>query len=940
MAVAPAPTPSTATTSPIRIPWALVIEWLWVAAALLAADVLAIRLAGGSDLHLVMWPGPGIALAVLILRGLDRWPAIPIAAFSLALLRGASPAIGLAGAIGDTLQVLLSFGILRARNFALPFSTVRRTIDLLAVCGIALPISGATIGMLALAAAAHTPTNALGRVWATWAMSAGSGAVMVTPFILGLATESPARRLRLRPIEASLLTAMLLAVAIGSYSGLMDIGEGEGLAALAFPFVIWAALGFGTTVVSAVTLMVAVVVVYSTSRVGSIPTGIESLLGAFYRDFLCGTLVGSGLILAAVFEESRRQAEALAASEANFRRLIQQASDAILLTSGIEGRFVGSNARASELLGYRPEEFARLSITDLIPPEDRTSKPPREIDSKTRPLMFERAMQHKDGRRIMVEVSATRLEDGRVQAILRDISTRKRAEAELREALATLQATLDSTTDGILVVDGRGKIRSFNRKFQELWRIPDPILDARDDERAIHFVLDQLSNPDAFLAQVRHLYSHPAETSFDVLEFKDGRVFERYSQPQIVTGEAEGRVWSFRDVTLRLSLENQLRHAQKMEAIGSLAGGVAHDFNNLLTAIMGHSSLLLTQLDDGHPLREDVSEIHRASERAAFLTRQLLTFSRHQLLEPSVHDLGLVVQRIQKMLARTLGETIRIAPQISSETLYVNADLGQLEQLILNLSINARDAMPEGGTLTLETRAERVETSRDALGLSPGDYVVLAVTDTGIGMDEATRSRIFEPFFTTKDRGRGTGLGLSTVYAIVHQSGGAVEVQSEPGRGSRFSIYFHRTTEAPAVSEAPDDPTPAEKSPRGHGAVLLVEDEAMVRDLLVESLTSAGFQVTTAKHGQEALRLLSENHVAVDILVTDVVMPGLAGPELAARVLEKRPGIPVLYISGYTSDELGPRGPLEPWESFLQKPFSPASLIRKIRTALERPAQA
>ena len=245
--------------------------------------------------------------------------------------------------------------------------------------------------------------------------------------------------------------------------------------------------------------------------------------------------------------------------------------------------------------------------------------------------------------------------------------------------------------------------------------------------------------------------------------------------------------------------------------------------------------------------------------------------------------------------------------------------------------------MPEGGTLTLETRAERIQTPSTGLGLEPGDYAVLSVIDTGIGMDAVTRSRIFEPFFTTKERGRGTGLGLSTVYGIVQQSGGAIDVQSEPGRGSRFSAYFHRVTDAP---EVPNDPMPAEQSLRGHGAVLLVEDETMVRELLVETLTGAGFQVTAAAQGQEALRLLSENHVAVDILVTDVVMPGLTGPELAARVLEQRPGIPVLYISGYTADELGPRGPLEPWESFLQKPFSPSSLVRKLRTALERPAQA
>jgi PAS domain S-box-containing protein len=936
MAVAQTSAPTT-TFSTVRVPWPLVLEWLWLAAVLLSSDVLAIRLAGGSDLHLVLWPGPGIALAVLILRGLNRWPAIPLAALALALLRGASFPVGLAGATGATLQVLVAFGILRARRFALPSTDMRRTIDLLTVCGIALPLTGATVGMLALAAAAHTPPDAMGRVWATWALAAGSGAVILTPFILGLASDPPGPRVRSRPVEATLLAVLLLAVALGSYSGLVDIGEGEGLAALSFPFVIWAALSFGMGGVSTLTLLVSMAVVYSTSREGSVPSGIGSMLGALYRDFLFATLAGSGLMLAAVFEEGRRHANALAASEANYRLLIQQASDAILLTEGNEGRFVGSNARASELLGYRPEELLRMTIRDLIPPEDQTGKPPREIDSKTRPLMFERAMMRKDGRRIMVEVSATRLEDRRVQAILRDISARKRAEAELKEALATLQATLDSTTDGILVVDGQGGIRSYNRKFQELWRIPDEVLRSRDDQRAIHFVLDQLREPDAFLAQVQRLYARPSETSFDVLEFKDGRVFERYSQPQIMAGEANGRVWSFRDVTQRLNLENQLRHAQKMEAVGSLAGGVAHDFNNLLTAIMGHSSLLLGQLSDTSPMREDVAEIHRASERAALLTRQLLTFSRQQPLEPRVLDLGRVVRRMHNMLGRTLGETIQIEPRVAKEPLYVKADLSQLEQLILNLSINARDAMPQGGTLTLEARGETLSERRPALDLLPGDYIVLSVIDTGIGMDAVTRSRIFEPFFTTKERGRGTGLGLATVYGIVHQSGGAIEVETEPGRGTRFSVYFHRATEAP---EAPDDPPPLSESLRGRGNVLLVEDEPMVRDLLVETLTGAGFHVTAAGNGQEALRLIESRQVAVDILVTDVVMPGIAGPDLAERVLAKCPGIPVLYISGYTADELGPRGPLEDGESFLQKPFSPTSLIRKIRTAIERRARA
>jgi nitrogen-specific signal transduction histidine kinase len=394
-------------------------------------------------------------------------------------------------------------------------------------------------------------------------------------------------------------------------------------------------------------------------------------------------------------------------------------------------------------------------------------------------------------------------------------------------------------------------------------------------------------------------------------------------------------VWSFRDVTERTNLENQLRHAQKMEAVGSLAGGVAHDFNNLLTAIMGHSALLLSQLDDSSSLHEDVAEIHRASERAALLTRQLLTFSRQQLLEPRVLELGQVVTRIQRMLGRTLGETIRIVTRLSADPLAVRADLSQLEQLILNLSINSRDAMPQGGTLTFETCAVRVDEQRRTLDLSPGEYAVLTVRDTGTGMDAVTRARIFEPFFTTKEHGRGTGLGLSTVYGIVKQAGGAIEVESSPGHGARFSVYFRREFETPSALE--DAPHSA-ASLRGSGEVLLVEDEPMVRNLLSETLLGAGFHVTTAANGKEALRRIEEDGLLLDILVTDVVMPGMSGPELASRVTKARPGIRVLYISGYTAEELGRREKLEPWESFLQKPFSPSALIRKIRTAIERPS--
>jgi nitrogen-specific signal transduction histidine kinase len=393
-------------------------------------------------------------------------------------------------------------------------------------------------------------------------------------------------------------------------------------------------------------------------------------------------------------------------------------------------------------------------------------------------------------------------------------------------------------------------------------------------------------------------------------------------------------VWSFRDITQRLNLEAQLRHAQKMEAVGSLAGGVAHDFNNLLTAIMGHSSLLLTRMGEGDPLREDVAEIHRASERAALLTRQLLSFSRQQLIEPRVLDLNRVVRSMEQMLSRTLGETIRVVLDAAPAPLWIRADAGELEQVMLNLAINARDAMPEGGTLHLQTAPARIEAEETRLELRAGDFARLSFRDDGMGMDRETRLRIFDPFFTTKALGRGTGLGLSAVYGIMKQSGGAIAVESEPGQGARFDLYFPSVASEPERVEAVGA---AGAPPRGRGRVLLVEDEDMVRDLLREALSSAGFDVIAASHGPEAIETLERDGAPIDLLVTDVVMPRMSGPELARRLGEQRDGLRVLFISGYTADELSNRVSFERGTGFLQKPFSPPTLILKIHELLETP---
>ena len=394
------------------------------------------------------------------------------------------------------------------------------------------------------------------------------------------------------------------------------------------------------------------------------------------------------------------------------------------------------------------------------------------------------------------------------------------------------------------------------------------------------------------------------------------------------------RVWGTqRDLTDQRHLEEQFRQSQKMEAVGQLAGGIAHDFNNLLTAILGNTQLLLRDLPPGDANRGDVEEIRKASERAAALTRQLLAYSRRQMLQPEVLDLNVVVAEMDKMLRRLIGEHIALVTVLAADLGHVRADPNQIEQVIVNLVVNARDAMPDGGKLTIETANLDLDDAfaQTHLGSVPGPYAVLAVADTGVGMDASVRAHVFEPFFTTKEVGRGTGLGLATVYGIVKQSGGYVTVYSEVGRGSSFKIYL------PRIEKPADAPvSPARGGPaRGTETVLVVEDEAAVLSLTRRALEAQGYVVLAASDAAAALRVVERHGGTIHVLVTDVVMPGLSGRELADKLAAQRPGIRVLYMSGYPGDAVVQHGGLPPGSAFLQKPFSGDTLARKVRDVLD-----
>jgi len=393
---------------------------------------------------------------------------------------------------------------------------------------------------------------------------------------------------------------------------------------------------------------------------------------------------------------------------------------------------------------------------------------------------------------------------------------------------------------------------------------------------------------------------------------------------------------NYRDATERRSLEQQVIQAQKMEAVGRLAGGVAHDFNNILTAIGGYTDLLLADLPPDDPRRQDVDEIHRAADRAAALTQQLLAFSRRQVLQPKVIDLNALVSNVENLLRRLIGEDVLLATTLAGDVGRVRADPGQLEQVIVNLAVNARDAMPAGGRLTIETHNMDLDAAYAAehQTVVPGPYVVIAVSDTGTGMSAETQSHMFEPFFTTKEVGKGTGLGLATVYGIVKQSGGSIWVYSELGHGTTLKVYLPRVDE-PAEPLAPSTPADAE-SLRGTETILLVEDEPAVRAVARQILTRQGYVVLEAPDGQTALAMVDAGGPRVDLVLTDVVMPGMSGRSLADRLASHCPGLRVLYMSGYTDDAIVRHGMLEPGLAYLQKPFRPDALARKVREVLNR----
>jgi two-component system cell cycle sensor histidine kinase/response regulator CckA len=504
---------------------------------------------------------------------------------------------------------------------------------------------------------------------------------------------------------------------------------------------------------------------------------------------------------------------------------------------------------------------------------------------------------------------------------------RRRAEVGMRESEERLHLIFDHVSDALFIADDSGRILDANPAACAL--------SSQSLTKLRTLTMAQVIPESARMVGGHSLNGAGDDPDFSRFESAEGEIDGRVLDVRSATFAPGVRVYTVRDLTRQRKLENQLLQAQKMEAVGQLAGGVAHDFNNLLTVIMSYSSLLLTDDDTADSVKGDIQEISNAAERAASLTRQLLAFSRKQVLQMRAVNVNAIVTNVEKMLHRLIGEDISLTTRLDPDLALISADPGQLEQVLLNLAVNARDAMPGGGNLTITTDNAVLsdEHGERHLGASPGKYVMLAVADTGAGMTKEVQRRLFEPFYTTKGPGKGTGLGLATVHGIVKQSGGDVYVYSELGHGTTFKVYFPSLTKVPETLMIPvEHPAVA---PCGSETLLLAEDDDVLRALGARVLGSLGYNVLVAGTGAEALRVVAEYDGVIDLIATDVVMPGMNGSQLVEKVLEARPAMRVLFMSGYTDDEVMRRGVINGQTAFLQKPFTPDLLAHKVREVLD-----
>ncbi len=642
----------------------------------------------------------------------------------------------------------------------------------------------------------------------------------------------------------------------------------------------------------------------------------------------------------------RGQAELdLRVSAAHLSSIYSTVAD-VIFELAVEGgstyRFVSVNPAFVRATGIGQEQVVGKTVQEVIPEPSLSlalSKYEEAIRLRTT-VQWEETSQYPSGQRVG-EVSVAPVFDDRGECThligsVHDLTGRKGAEDALRESAIRFRQLAENIKEVFFVMDVQYRETLYiSPAYEDVWGVscqslydrPSSFLDPLPEEdrtRLAEYIsrIQQGESPGPIEFRIIHSDGQVRWVRADAVAVRDSR------------GEVYRIAGTALDITESHKLEEQFRQAQKMEAVGRLAGGVAHDFNNVLTVISGYADMAGESLKPDDPLRQDIDEIREAAGRAAALTRQLLAFSRQQVLNPRVLDPNDLVAGIEKMLRRLVGEDVDVVASLTAGIGRIRADAGQIEQVLVNLAVNARDAMPDGGKLTIESSAVTIsdDQTREGGTVPAGEYVLIAVTDNGTGMDAATKARIFEPFFTTKSVGKGTGLGLSTVFGVVRQSDGFIWVYSEPGHGTTFKIYLPRI-ESPVEAAQPAPRYGAQLD--GTETVLVVEDEDAVRSLARATLTRRGYRVVTAANGGEALLVCEQHKDRIDLMVTDVIMPGLNGRDLARRLAPLRPDMRVLFVSGYADQAVVRHGELEPGIAYLEKPFAPLALAQKVRDVLD-----
>jgi two-component system, cell cycle sensor histidine kinase and response regulator CckA len=637
--------------------------------------------------------------------------------------------------------------------------------------------------------------------------------------------------------------------------------------------------------------------------------------------------------------ELTRSNEALHQSQ-NHLRIVTENARVGLVVVNRERRYTFANGAYAEILGLPSANIVGQHIADVLAPlYEEQIRPRLDRAFAGERVTYELRKPTANGDYFYAVKYEPTKADGSVAlvvVVITDITDQKRAQEELIWKTTFLEAQVDSAPDAILVVNDRAKVILKNQRLAKLFKIPDDIGRDDDDNKLLQYVTSRMKDPKKFRERVQYLYEHPDEIGQDEIDLADGTILDRYSSPvRDKAGKHYGRIWTFRDITERRKLESQFRQAQKMEGIGQLAGGVAHDFNNILAAIGLQSELLKNSGGLSAGQAEYADEIGITVERAAALTRQLLLFSRREVFQPRDLDLSESITNTAKMLRRTLGENIQMEMKLASQPMFIHADAGMMDQVLLNLTVNARDAMPNGGLLVIETSGVEFDefAASQSTQVRVGSFVRLSVSDSGCGIPPEILPKIFEPFFTTKDVGKGTGLGLATVFGIVQQHQGWINVYSEINHGTTFRVYLPRL--AKNGGQTSSQPAPVEIC-GGNETILLAEDDPTLRITVRKALSQLGYRILEAPTGVKALEIWKQNRDEIRLLLTDLVMPdGMTGKVLAERLLQENPKLKVIYMSGYSTEVVGKDFPLKEGLNFLTKPFQAQKLAQAIRNNLD-----